>query len=293
MINFFVKEPKKEIEEIEEIPPPEEKLTSKKKLLFKDKFGWLPTSIWYIPYKTEELNVLIEDKIGKKTITYGKDKYGKINTSQAKTMRSQFHPDVAMRIIQFYSKEKDKILDPFAGRARAVIARKLGRFYIGYEVNKEPYEQINKQLNQMFLRKDITTQIIHADSINITEKEVYDLVFSCPPYWNVEIYEGADGDLSHISNYDTFLEKLKLIITKCYEALKFDCFAVFVVNDFTREGHYYAFHIDTINLFQQEGFKLHDIIIRHAKTNLPIKIDQAVENKKMVKEHEYILVFKK
>ena len=46
------------------------------------------------------------------------------------------------------SKEGDVVLDPFSGSGTSlVVAKRLGRKYIGFEINPTHYEGIKRRLN--------------------------------------------------------------------------------------------------------------------------------------------------
>ena len=54
----------------------------------------------------------------------------------------------ASRILDNFSEKGDVIYDPFMGTGTtAVVAKKLGRNYVGYETNKEYIDIANKRLN--------------------------------------------------------------------------------------------------------------------------------------------------
>lgn len=267
---------------------------------FSAKYGFLPLSVWDLGWtKSKTLQIFCADTLGEGELyTKYKSSDGTEKTSSSKGL-SQFHPDLAKRIIEFWSEPGDKILDPFAGRVRALIARAYNRNYTGYDISPKACSMLNEKLNtQKTLQTNTNITIINDDSANINYDNEFDMVFSCPPYWNVEDYnklyeENMAGQLSSMSNYKGFLDKLFVIVGKCYTALKPGKFAVFVVNDFRRDGVLIDFHADVIRLFKGSGFKMHDIVIRKVNTMVSMKIDQCVANKFMVKTHEYILVFQK
>ena len=51
-------------------------------------------------------------------------------------------------------------------------------------------------------------------------KEEVDLILTSPPYWNLKPYEGSDGQLGLISDFDDFLTQLDRIWVQCFDALK-------------------------------------------------------------------------
>ena len=56
---------------------------------------------------------------------------------------------LAEKIIKRGSKEGDLVLDMFAGSGTSLVcAKKLKRNYLGYEINPEYVEIINKRLNE-------------------------------------------------------------------------------------------------------------------------------------------------
>lgn len=63
---------------------------------------------------------------------------------------AQYPEKLIERIIQAGSNENDTILDPFMGSGTtAVVAKKLNRFYIGYEIEQEYINMANTRLNRL------------------------------------------------------------------------------------------------------------------------------------------------
>lgn len=254
----------------------------------KTQLGFVPRSVWYFN-KAQTLLTFVKDQMGEGS--YGEEK-------DAGSL-SQFNPTVAEKIIRIWSKEDDKILDPFAGRCRALMAQLLNRRYVGYEISPKICAQLQKRLAVKRLETfKHEPQVINADARTISGKEEFDLVFSCPPYWDVEDYnksyeESTGGQLSDIGDYGDFMKEYEAIIKKCYDALKPEKFAVFVVADIRREKTLYPFGMDTIGAFVRCGFKLHDIIINQIDSLSIMGLGPMIKSGYMPKCHEYILVFRK
>ena len=76
-------------------------------------------------------------------------------TMNAESARRIGHPapfpeELPNRLIQLYSFKGDIILDPFMGSGTtAVVAKKLNRFYIGYEIEQEYINMANTRLNRL------------------------------------------------------------------------------------------------------------------------------------------------
>lgn len=78
---------------------------------------------------------------------------------------AQYPEKLIERIIQAGSNENDIILDPFMGSGTtAVVAKKLNRFYIGYEIEKDYIDITNNRLKKIQNTK--TTQT-NKDLLNV------------------------------------------------------------------------------------------------------------------------------
>jgi len=252
----------------------------------KRQLGFIPTSVLYLR-KSQSLQKSVNDKLGQDSYTRGT------------TSLSQFNPALAELIIKLWSNKDDIILDPFAGRCRAIVARNMDRKYIGYEISVKAYEHLLQTLKRNTLvQHKHQPKVINISSEQIEADCIADLVFSCPPYWNVEDYDKAygeqiDGQLSSIPNYDAFLLIYKNIIGKCFNALKPGKYVVWVVADIRRNKTLIPFGADTIKIFQDVGFKVHDVIINKLDSLAIRGIAQCIKNNYLPKMHEYVLVFKK
>jgi len=261
---------------------------------FKLNFGYNPTTIWDMPTKNKLLQLSINhDEIAKGSYRTTKEG-GCQGTRQG---FSQFQPELAERIIKFYTNEDDKILDIFSGRTRAIITRMFNRKYIGYEISREAYKQTVNALKRQQTLFVLKEPIIHnKDAISVSSdypSNYFDVIFTCPPYWNIEKYETCNGQLSDISDYKDFLNRYEQIIVESKKVLKDGGLVIWIVGNFRKNGKFYDFCNDTKNIFYRNGFELHDEIIRKIYTNITPRIKQSVERKRMVKTHEYVLIFKK
>jgi DNA modification methylase len=210
---------------------------------------------------------------------------------------SEFNPTTAKKIIKFWSKEGDTILDPFAGRTRAEIASTMGRNYIGFEISKKAYTCINESLNKPRLEDSkAECKIFNTDCLNISEhlKKDVDLIFTCPPYFNIEKYESCKGQLSDINNYTEFLGELEIRLSVATTFLKKDCYVCIVVGDW-RNGNLISFHKDVMNILQKLGLLFWDCIILETVTRdiAAKRVGQFLPRKYLAKTHEYLLVFKR
>ena len=125
--------------------------------------------------------------------------------------------------------------------------------------------------------------------------ELFDFVFSCPPYHNLEVYSDSPDDLSNMG-YNEFLIKYRNIIDKTVQRLKIGCYACFVVSEIRKkDGNYRGFVKDTIQAFEDAGCNFYnDIILLGVVGSGSMRCDkQFSSGKKIVSVHQNILVFKK
>lgn len=123
----------------------------------------------------------------------------------------------------------------------------------------------------------------------------YDLIFSCPPYADLEVYSDDPADLSTLP-YADFLAAYRQIIADCVAMLKPDRFAAIVVGDVRGpDGCYYNFVSDTIAAFRDAGAKLYnEAILVTAIGSLPVRAGrQFSAGRKLGKTHQQLLVFVK
>jgi len=224
-----------------------------------------------------------------------------VNFYDDKNLLSEFNPSVAKNIISFWSEPKDVIFDPFAGRTRAIVSYAMGRGYVGCEVSKDVVNHMeNKFKHYNFYDDDnFLVDIINDDCLNINNEYPdieFDLVFTCPPYWNLEKYESTEGQLSDINNYDIFLKSLTQRLNIASDKLKKDKYMCVVIGDFRKNTHYITLHSDLIQQMKNnKSIKLHDVI---AIQNLPFStaafyFGSRKKHKYTAKAHEYLLVWKK
>ena len=197
----------------------------------------------------------------------------------------------------FCPHEKSKILDPFAGGSvRGIVANTMGHKYTGIELREEQVIS-NQEQAKKILEKGNQPKWLQGDSNQILDKfkgEQCDFIFSCPPYGNLEIYSNLKEDISNMQ-YPQFLEIYESIIAKSCKLLKQEQLACFVVGEFRdKQGHYYGFVPDTIRAFTKCGMKYYnEIILLNAIGSASVRANTAMKNRKIVKIHQNILVFKK
>ena len=211
---------------------------------------------------------------------------------------SIFDPVVCELVYHWFCPHKEsKILDPFAGGSvRGIVANTMGHKYTGIELREEQVLS-NQEQAKRILEQDNQPKWIEGDSNQILDKfegQQIDFIFSCPPYGNLEIYSNMKEDISNM-DYPQFLKIYESIIAKSCKLLKPGQLACFVVGEFRdKQGHYYGFVPDTIRAFTKCGMKYYnEIILLNAIGSASVRANTAMKNRKIVKIHQNILVFKK
>lgn len=215
------------------------------------------------------------------------------------TGTSVFDPVLTELVYRWFCAPGQQILDPFAGGSvRGIVASKLGRRYTGVELRANQVMANREQAAVVLSVDDIQPSWIIGDSQAIMETcaDVHaDLIFSCPPYADLEIYSDDPADLSAMT-YGDFLTAYRAIIENSCKLLKPDRFACFVVGDVRdKQGNYRNFVGDTVDAFLDAGLHLYnEAILVTAVGSLPIRIGkQFSATRKMGKTHQNVLVFLK
>jgi DNA modification methylase len=223
------------------------------------------------------------------------EKYGR----EEVTGTSIFDPVLCELAYLWFSPVNGLILDPFAGGSvRGIVASKLNRQYIGHELRQEQVDANRKQSVEICADDAMPPAWICGDSRNIdtTCSDVQaDMIFSCPPYADLEVYSHDPKDLSTLT-YNDFKNVYFEIIKKSCALLKNDRFACFVVGEVRdKKGNYYNFVGDTIQAFKDAGLHYYnEAILITAVGSLPIRAGkQFSASRKLGKTHQNILIFVK
>lgn len=212
---------------------------------------------------------------------------------------SVFDPVLCEVMYHWFVPTGGSVLDPFAGGSvRGIVAHKGNHKYTGIEL-QDKQVKANYANALEVLGKDHGIDWLTGDSLKmdtlLSKDKLYDFVFSCPPYADLEVYSDDPADISNME-YPKFLEVYKSIITKAIAKLKPNRFAAFVVGDVRDgKGFYRNFVGDTVNAFQEAGATLYnEAILVTAIGSLPVRVGKAFSGgRKLGKCHQNVLVFYK
>ena len=197
------------------------------------------------------------------------------------------------RLIRFFTKSGNTVLDPFVGIGSTLKACSLeGRNGIGFELNPKYVElsqqRLEQEVNSLF-SLNVTQQILCGDARtladNLPENSI-DFVVTSPPYWNIlhkedhkakqerknkdldTRYSDDPLDLGNIDSYDTFILELAAIIGKCARALKPKKYMAIIVSDFREKSKYIMFHADLARALEDYKLSMKGLTVlyqRHKK----------------------------
>ena len=214
-------------------------------------------------------------------------------TSLGEKDTSIFDPVLCECVYRWFSPVGGQVVDPFAGGSvRGVVAACLGRKYWGSELRAEQVAANREQAAQ--LCPELPPQYVLGDSMEtLATAPDADLVFSCPPYGDLETYSDDPRDLSGME-WHTFVAAYKTIIHRACKRLKNDRFACFVVGDFRDpRGFYRDFVSETIRGFRESGLELYnDAVLVTAVGSASMRVTKQFEaGRKFCKTHQNVLVF--
>ena len=214
--------------------------------------------------------------------------------SKTLTGTSIFDPVLCEVMYKWFNVHEGSIFDCFAGGSvRGIVAEKLGYKYTGIDLRKEQIEANILNAQEMGLNPTwICDDSLNADLY--VEDDSVDLLFSCPPYADLEVYSDDERDISNM-DYEQFKEVYRKIIDISCRKVKNDRFAIFVVGDVRDKKGYYRNFIDyTKECFNKNGFMTYnEIILLEQLGTIPLRARYVFKKRKVAKAHQNILIFYK
>ena len=240
----------------------------------------------------------IKSEIGRDVKTFGK--FNPINGDSKrfeKIETSIFDPALCEVLYHWFCPDGGTILDPFAGGSvRGIVANYLGYKYSGIDIREEQIDSNREQAIDI-LSVENQPQWYVGDSneiLNDNWQSQFDMVMSCPPYADLEVYSDLKGDISN-KPYKEFLALYESIIEKSCKLLKVGGYACFVVGEVRdKNGFYIGFVPDTIRAFEKCGLKFYnECILLNQLGSASMRANGNMKSQKLVKVHQNVLVFKK
>lgn len=210
---------------------------------------------------------------------------------------SAFDPVLAEIVFSWFLplNQTAHILDPFAGGPTAgIVAAILGHRFTGYELRADQVAANYEAAAQLW--RDIgdpkhKPEWIHGDCARLIPERhpqpTFDLVFSSPPYGDLEVYSDLPEDLSNM-DADTFRATYARILTAVTQALKpRRCLALMVGDYRDSRGNYAAFPHQTVELCKANGLAfMNQAVILTPTGSAPIRAGRVfASNRKLLRIH--------
>ena len=222
-------------------------------------------------------------------------------TGITKTGTSVFDPVLAEIVYRWWGLPGGSVLDPFAGGSvRGIVAAALRQTYTGVDLRREQVAENREQWSRVepvLPGGRPAPAWVEGDSTRLDDRldagARFDLVFSCPPYYDLEVYSDDERDLSTLS-WEEFLRGYREAIRASVARLRDNRFAVFVVGEVRDErGLYRNFVGETVRAFLDAGMSLYNEAVLVSPTgSVAVRIPRAFgPYRKLGKVHQNVLVF--
>lgn len=214
---------------------------------------------------------------------------------------SIFDPVVCELVYRWFSRPGATVLDPFCGGSvRGIVAGKLERQYTGVDIRMEQVAANTAQAAAMSWAPASRPMWMVGDATEIDETLPWDaevdLVFSCPPYADLEVYSDDPADLSTFT-YEAFVPAHAKAIADACGHLREDRYAAWVIGDLRDRatGTYRGLPYATVEAFEKAGLRLlNECIILDPPATAAIRAARPFEaNRKLTRVHQVLYVFVK
>lgn len=210
---------------------------------------------------------------------------------------SLFDPVLSEAMCKWFTPyEGAKIFDCFAGDTyKGLVFAMCGFSFRGVELRQEQVDINNRVLEG----RGLDIEYICDDGQNVAqhfEPESQDMLFSCPPYYDLEVYSKDERDASNQGTYEEFIAILDKAFKAALTCLKPNRFAVVVVGDVRdkKTGFYYGFADDVKRIFKEGGASLYnEIILVETGASTALRASRYMESRKVAKMHQNVLIFYK
>ena len=255
--------------------------------------------------KRKWVNLGIQSEVGRGATAYNTKEWvdnlrsqGKMNGNLLPSNTSIFDPVLCELMYRWFCPDGGSILDPFAGGSvRGIVANYLGYHYSGIDIRQEQVDSNREQALDILGAENLPQWYVGDSNIVLEQnwQKQFDLVFTCPPYANLEVYSDMQGDISNME-YDDFISTFESIMRKACKLLKVGGMAIVVVGEVrNKKGEYYGFVADTVKLMQRcSGMTFYnDAILATSLAGAALRAGGNMKSGKLVKVHQNVLMFKK
>lgn len=186
-------------------------------------------------------------------------------TTKAHNGNASVLDPVACEVILRFFMPKDgrRVYNPFGGGVQfGFVTGSYGYEYVASEIRQNQCDANNKLCEEFR-----TARWVKGDSATYKPDGMFDLVFTCPPYYKVEKYidydgKPPDGEINSVGTYERFRELLFAGYRIAIEHLREDRFFVVMTGDSRdKNGAYYCSEAETVLFFKEQGLSVYNQIV--------------------------------
>lgn len=260
----------------------------------KERYGVWPITVWDCD-KSSRITMGLKRSVGDDSQHRrgeGQTPYGYMDGI------SVFDPAVASWILNCYAPTNGLCFDPFAGGGtRAIMAAKHGLAYLGVELRAEEVEAVKARCERCRVSDSVHIECGDSrDCSQIASTASADFCYTCPPYHDLEQYNGGPADLSMCGSYKEFIQEMRRVVQECFRVLKPGTHSVWVVG-LTRDktGNLLCLNHDITGLHRSCGFTVkEEIILSHKNNGAVTRVGNFDKGRRLlIRTHEYALVFQR
>lgn len=199
-------------------------------------------------------------------------------------------PELCELLIRTFTKDGERILDPFCGVGGTLIGCHLSkRNGVGIELNKEWIDIYHKVCKIESIKPK---KVIHGDSREVLKRifektdKKFDFILTDVPYWKMDAVEKSKGTYKKVgeeskgiyseksklskfneSHENQFINKndwealIENVFTNCFKLLKPGGYCAVFIGNMYRDGKYYLLNADIANILTKIGYVLKGEII--------------------------------
>ncbi|MDD9955342.1 MAG: DNA methyltransferase [Anaerolineaceae bacterium] len=211
-----------------------------------------------------------------------------MSTATARPPSKKEHPATfpesdARRLIKFFTKTGESVLDPFMGAgSTAVACVQEQRACTGFELYERWARLARERVREADKNGIANVEIRTVDALKgLAELETgsQSFILTSPPYWSIlnkkdhkasservanglETDYGKDSkDLAQIEHYGAFLAELGTHFKQWQRVLQDKAYAAAIVSDFRHGSRYYPFHAHVGEQMEMAGLMMQGLIV--------------------------------